>query len=294
MSLIWRIWRQCRQLPRRVGLHRPQALRAGCKRHARQGSIIGRWCPTVSCVPAAAAAVGEHSRYSITTRRTPEISTIQTDRQCRGGQQIAQRFVAGTARSTIDPRLLTILSHVYDHLVTALELLSGYRFNADHQQPFSRHRCRHSNFRRAARDLRPLCTPWMRRNGVGFYRGWDSSIGRRPAPSYRWIDNSRSNPILDKQPPRGWSTGSWKVSRATCVARTADRALHFKCKRRMVLHLKCKQHRVSRTRPAVPRLNSSEIRASRAFEHAHGSASQGPNPCTKNPHGARSLDLPTL
>jgi len=30
-------------------------------------------------------------------------------------------------------------------------------------------------------------------------------VDMRPAPSFRWIDNSRSNPdARDKQPPRGW------------------------------------------------------------------------------------------
>jgi uncharacterized protein YcbK (DUF882 family) len=42
--------------------------------------------------------------------------------------------------------------------------------------------------------------------GVGLYpRVGFIHVDVRPAPSFRWIDNSRSNPdASDKQPPRGW------------------------------------------------------------------------------------------
>ncbi len=109
----------------------------------------------------------------------------------------------------IDPRLLTILSHVYDHFGDRpLELLSGYRFQ---RKTTSNHfhgtaaDIRISGVR--PRDLRTfvhnLDTGGM---GVGFYpRVGFIHVDVRPAPSYRWIDNSRSNPdAWDKQPPRGW------------------------------------------------------------------------------------------
>jgi uncharacterized protein YcbK (DUF882 family) len=109
----------------------------------------------------------------------------------------------------IDPRLLTILSNVYDHFGDRpLELLSGYRFQ---RKTTSNHFHGTAADIRVAgvrpRDLRAfvhsLDTGGM---GVGFYpRVGFIHVDVRPAPSYRWIDNSRSNPdSSDKQPPRGW------------------------------------------------------------------------------------------
>jgi uncharacterized protein YcbK (DUF882 family) len=109
----------------------------------------------------------------------------------------------------IEPRLLTILSHVYDHFGDRpLELLSGYRFQ---RKTTSNHfhgtaaDIRVSGVR--PRDLRTFVhTLDSGGMGVGFYpRVGFIHVDVRPAPSYRWIDNSRSNPdAWDKQPPRGW------------------------------------------------------------------------------------------
>jgi uncharacterized protein YcbK (DUF882 family) len=109
----------------------------------------------------------------------------------------------------IDPRLLTVLSHVYDHFGgRPLELLSGYRFQ---RKTTSNH------FHGAAADIRiagvrPRDLRTFVSNldvggmGVGLYpRVGFVHVDVRPAPSFRWIDNSRSNPdAWDKQPPRGW------------------------------------------------------------------------------------------
>jgi uncharacterized protein YcbK (DUF882 family) len=109
----------------------------------------------------------------------------------------------------IDPRLLTILSHVYDRFGgRPLELLSGYRYQ---RKTTSNH------FHGAAADIRILgVRPRDLRTfvhtldaggmGVGFYpRVGFVHIDVRPAPSFRWIDNARSNPdSWDKQPPRSW------------------------------------------------------------------------------------------
>ena len=109
----------------------------------------------------------------------------------------------------IDPRLLTILSHVNDRFGgRAIELLSGYRFQ---RKTTSNH------FHGTAADIRIAgVRPRDLRDfvhtldgggmGVGFYpRVGFIHVDVRPAPSFRWIDNSRSNPdSWDKQPPRGW------------------------------------------------------------------------------------------
>jgi uncharacterized protein YcbK (DUF882 family) len=109
----------------------------------------------------------------------------------------------------IDTRLVTILSHVYDHFGgRRIELLSGYRFQR---------RTTSNHFHGAAADIRiPGIDARKIRDfvdtldagGVGV--GWYPRVGfvhvdvRQP-PSYRWIDYSRSNPdARDRQLPRGF------------------------------------------------------------------------------------------
>jgi uncharacterized protein YcbK (DUF882 family) len=109
----------------------------------------------------------------------------------------------------IDTRLVTILSHIYDHFGgKRIELLSGYRFQR---------RTTSNHFHGAAADIRIAgIDPRKIRSfaesldagGMGV--GWYPKVGfvhvdvRQP-PSYRWIDYSSSNPdARDRLPPRGF------------------------------------------------------------------------------------------
>jgi uncharacterized protein YcbK (DUF882 family) len=109
----------------------------------------------------------------------------------------------------IDPGLLTLLSHVYDHFGgKPLEIVSGYR---NQRKKTSNH------YKGTASDIRisgvspkkirafaeTLDTGGM---GIGLYpRSGFVHIDVRPAPSYRWIDYSPPNPnAAEKRPPRGW------------------------------------------------------------------------------------------
>jgi uncharacterized protein YcbK (DUF882 family) len=109
----------------------------------------------------------------------------------------------------IDTRLVTILSHVYDHFGgKRLELLSGYRFQR---------RTTSNHFHGAAADIRiagidprkiRVYVETLDAGGMGV--GWYPKVGfvhvdvRQP-PSYRWIDYSRSNPdARDRMLPRGF------------------------------------------------------------------------------------------
>jgi uncharacterized protein YcbK (DUF882 family) len=108
----------------------------------------------------------------------------------------------------IDPRLVALLSHIYDHFGKRIDIVSGFR-NQRKQTSF--------HFKGAASDIRiegvtpkkivqfasTLDTGGM---GIGLYpRSKFVHIDVRPAPSYRWIDNARPNPNSpDKRPPRGW------------------------------------------------------------------------------------------
>jgi uncharacterized protein YcbK (DUF882 family) len=109
----------------------------------------------------------------------------------------------------IDPRLIAILSHVTDNYRgKRIELLSGYRFQ---RKTTSNH------FKGMAADIRIegvrprdlrafVSTLDAGGMGIGMYpRVGFIHVDVRPAPSFRWIDNSRSNPdSWDKQPPRAW------------------------------------------------------------------------------------------
>jgi uncharacterized protein YcbK (DUF882 family) len=108
----------------------------------------------------------------------------------------------------IEPRLMTILSHVYDHYGKPIEIVSGFR---NQQRTTSFH------YRGSASDIRiPGVEPKKLRNfvdsldaggmGVGLYpRSKFVHVDVRPLPSYRWIDYSKSDPDSpDKRPPRGF------------------------------------------------------------------------------------------
>jgi uncharacterized protein YcbK (DUF882 family) len=109
----------------------------------------------------------------------------------------------------IEPRLFTILSHVYDHFGgKAIDIVSGYR---NQRKKTSNH------YKGTATDIRiegvtpkkieafaeSIDTGGM---GIGIYpRGLFVHIDVRPLPSYRWVDFSSPNPnASEKRPPRDW------------------------------------------------------------------------------------------
>ena len=109
----------------------------------------------------------------------------------------------------IEPRLMTILSHVYDHFGgKRIEIVSGYR---------NQRRTTSFHYQGSASDIRiPGVKPQKVRAfvetldaggmGVGLYpRTQFVHVDVRPPPSYRWIDWSRSDPDNPgKRPPRGF------------------------------------------------------------------------------------------
>jgi uncharacterized protein YcbK (DUF882 family) len=108
----------------------------------------------------------------------------------------------------IEPRLLTLLSHVADHFGKPIELLSGYRYQR--RQTSNHFRGSAADIRIAGvnpRDIRAFASTLDAGGvGIGYYpRVGFVHLDIRPDPSYRWIDYSKSNPdSRDKQPPRGW------------------------------------------------------------------------------------------
>lgn len=112
------------------------------------------------------------------------------------------------AEKDIEPRLMTVLSHVYDHYGKPIEIVSGFR---------NQRRVTSFHYRGSASDIRIAgVEPKKLRNfvdgldaggmGVGLYpRSKFVHVDIRPLPSFRWIDYSKSDPDSpDKRPPRGW------------------------------------------------------------------------------------------
>jgi uncharacterized protein YcbK (DUF882 family) len=113
------------------------------------------------------------------------------------------------AEKEIEPRLMTILSTIYDHFgEKRLEIVSGFRNQV---------RTTSYHFKASASDIRIAgIKPIKIRDyadsldaggmGVGLYpRSEFVHVDVRPLPSYRWIDYARSDPDApDKRPPRGW------------------------------------------------------------------------------------------
>ena len=113
------------------------------------------------------------------------------------------------AEVPIEPKLFTLLSHVYDHFGgKPLQLVSGY---LNQRKKTSNH------YKGTASDIRiagvspkkieafaeTLDTGGM---GIGIYpRSGFVHIDVRPLPSFRWTDFSPPNPnAAEKRPPRGW------------------------------------------------------------------------------------------
>jgi uncharacterized protein YcbK (DUF882 family) len=113
------------------------------------------------------------------------------------------------AEKPMDPQLLTMLSHVYDHFGgKPLQIVSGFR---NQRKESSNH------FKGRASDIRiagvspkkvQAFAQTLDRGGMGigiYPRSQFVHIDVRSPPSYRWIDYSPPNSnAAEKRPPRGW------------------------------------------------------------------------------------------
>jgi uncharacterized protein YcbK (DUF882 family) len=123
---------------------------------------------------------------------------------------------SGTEKEVMEPRLLTILSHVFDHFgERRIEVVSGFR---NQRKTSSYH------YKGSASDIRvdgvsshelkafveTLDAGGM---GIGIYpvTGF-VHIDVRPPPSYRWIDYSPSNPDAGEKKPPPWVKKRRRVS----------------------------------------------------------------------------------
>jgi uncharacterized protein YcbK (DUF882 family) len=108
----------------------------------------------------------------------------------------------------IDPQLVTMLAHIYDHFGKPLEIVSAYRnqrkLSSNHTKGTA------SDIRIAgvsSKVVRAYAETLDRGGmGIGIYpRSQFVHIDVRPPPSYRWVDYSPPNSnAAEKRPPRGW------------------------------------------------------------------------------------------
>jgi uncharacterized protein YcbK (DUF882 family) len=192
---------------------RSKSARPG-RRQVRRGRLLGWVVPDSALrVSPAPRPSGDIRVYALNYKEELQTNIYNPDGSYRvaAAKQIAHVFRCRRTgeEHEIDPRLLTILSHVNDRFGgRPIELLSGYRFQ---RKTTSNHVHGTAADIRVAgvrpRDLQAFVHSLDAGGmGVGFYpRVGFIHVDVRPAPSFRWIDNSRSNPdAWDKQPPRGW------------------------------------------------------------------------------------------
>jgi uncharacterized protein YcbK (DUF882 family) len=199
--------------PRASSSSRANRRRVTRHRGGRRSKMIGRPVPDSQLLAEEAPKPSGNLRiYSVNYKEEANVNIYNPDGSYNE-QALAEIGHIFKCRRTglehdIDTRLVTILSHVYDHFGRRIELLSGYRFQ---RRTTSHH------FHGAAADIRvPGVDARKVRDFVetldagGMGIGWYPRVHfihvdvRRP-PSYRWIDYSRSNPdARDRLPPRGF------------------------------------------------------------------------------------------
>lgn len=189
-----------RKLARHVGKHK--------------GSMTGWPVPDSQLLPEPPARPsGDIHIYSLSYKEEAKVNIYNSDGSFNIQALAEINHIFKCRRSglehDIDTRLVTILSHIYDHFGgRRIELLSGYRFQR---------RTTSNHFHGAAADIRiPGIDPSQIRayaeslDAGGMGVGWYPRVGfvhvdvRQP-PSYRWIDYSKSNPdARDRMLPRGF------------------------------------------------------------------------------------------
>ncbi len=149
--------------------------------------------------------------YAIATRETLKTNIYNSDGSYNvdAVQEVSHllRCKRTDTEKEIEPRLMVILSHVYDHFGNKpIQVVSGYR---------NQRRTSSFHYKAAATDIRiPGVSPTKVRAfvesldaggmGIGLYpRSQFVHVDVRPPPSYRWVDYSRADPDSpDKRPPR--------------------------------------------------------------------------------------------
>jgi uncharacterized protein YcbK (DUF882 family) len=191
----------------KVALHWARKPRRGAK-------LMGAVVPDELLRPAAAPRPsGNLHLFVLATREQLKVNIYNDDGSYNVESLRAVSHVLRCKRTDaekdIEPRLLTVLSTIYDHFGgKPLQVVSAYR---------NQRRTTSYHFHGSASDIRiPGVKPPKVRDyaatldaggmGIGLYPRADFvHVDIRPPPSYRWIDYAKSNPDNpDKAPPKGW------------------------------------------------------------------------------------------
>jgi uncharacterized protein YcbK (DUF882 family) len=108
----------------------------------------------------------------------------------------------------IDPQLVTLLSHVYDHFGKPLEIVSAYRNQRKLSSNHTKGTASDIRIEGVSSKVVRAFAETLDRGGMGigiYPRSQFVHIDVRPPPSYRWVDYSPPNSnAAEKRPPRGW------------------------------------------------------------------------------------------
>ena len=187
--------------------------KGGKQKKRRKSRVVGRAVPESQLRAGTLPAPSGHLHlFGLASREELELDIFNDDGSYDVDELQQANHILRCKRTEdekpIDPRLLFILSHVYDHFGKRIDIVSGYR-NQRKQTSY--------HYKASASDIRiegvppkkivqfasTLDTGGM---GIGLYpRAKFVHIDVRPPPSYRWIDNARpKRNSWDKRPPRGW------------------------------------------------------------------------------------------
>jgi uncharacterized protein YcbK (DUF882 family) len=187
--------------------------RATRRRGRHKGKMIGRAVAEKALLEAPPPRPSGKLRiYSVNYKNEADVNIYNADGSFNVNALAEINHIFKCRRSglehDIDTRLVTVLSHIYDHFGKRIELLSGYRFQR---------RTTSNHFHGTAADIRVSGVDARKLRdfihtldaggmGVGYYpRVGFVHVDIRQPPSYRWIDYSRSNPdARDRQLPRGF------------------------------------------------------------------------------------------
>jgi uncharacterized protein YcbK (DUF882 family) len=187
--------------------------KAGKQKRRRKSKVSGHVVPDSQLrTVALPRPSGRLHLYSLALKEAADVKLFNDDASYDVDElHLADRILRCKRTDTerpFPPRLVNILSHVYDHFGRRIDIVSGYR-NQRKQTSY--------HFKGSAIDIRiegvapkkivefvsTLDTGGM---GIGLYpRGQFVHIDVRPPPSYRWVDFSPPNGNApSKRPPRGW------------------------------------------------------------------------------------------
>jgi uncharacterized protein YcbK (DUF882 family) len=112
------------------------------------------------------------------------------------------------AEKDIDPQLVVLLAHIYDHFGKPLEIVSAYRNQRKLSSNHTKGMASDIRIEGVSPKVVRAYAETLDRGGMGigiYPRSQFVHVDVRTPPSYRWVDYSPPNSnAAEKRPPRGW------------------------------------------------------------------------------------------